>query len=159
MAQKRPMRAFLLLQIEALKQRAVSGIAAEGFEPRLDLEIDHRRLAFRARVLEQSEGRVAIAETSVREREMVGGHINALRLRFELRDDGTGLVSIARKRLGMREPRERNGIVVAAACAAVSSTTASSGLPAASNVAPSRRLAGMYPASISRRTGYGRSRG
>src|SRR5687768_6148954 len=113
MAQKRPARAILLLQIEALKQRAVPGVAAEGFEPRLDFEIDHRSLAFRARLFEQSEGRVAISETRVRKRKMAGGHINALRLRFELRDDGTGLVSIARKRLGMRKPRERNGIVVA----------------------------------------------
>ena len=76
MAQKSPRRSILLLQIEALKQRAVSGVAAEGFEPRLDLEIDHRSLASGTRFLEQRKCCVAISETRMRERQMIRGYID-----------------------------------------------------------------------------------
>src|SRR5688572_15095197 len=106
----------LIGQSQPLNQCGVSGIAAEWLEPRLHIEVDERRLAFGAGLLEQSKRRVAIAESRMREREVIARHVHGAQFGFELRDERARFLSRAGKRLGVRKPRQRNRIVVAMTC-------------------------------------------
>lgn len=112
MAQKRPTRAILLLQIEALKQRAVSRVATEGFEPRLDANtVGESRIPIVTRLLERSKCGVAISETRVSERQVVHRHVSLFRQQLNLSHQGQCFIAEAGNRLGVREPGQRLRII------------------------------------------------
>src|SRR5688572_8097295 len=64
-------------EVEPPHERAVSRIAAERLEPRIHSDVDDRRLAVGARLLETREHRIAIAHSGIRQREVVAGNVGA----------------------------------------------------------------------------------